>query len=51
MNTDKARWLQCDSARSAACTDQLPLDEEALRADGGRHIAPINQSMVGRRKE
>ena len=44
MNIDKDKRLESSSARSATCTGQLPLNEQALRADGGRHIALIDQN-------
>lgn len=49
MSIDKAKWLEFDRARIATGTGQVPLDEEALRADRGRHIALINQN--GRSQE
>jgi hypothetical protein len=51
VNIDKDKWLQPDSARIATGTDQFPLDEEALRAHGGGHIAPTNQNDCSREGE
>jgi hypothetical protein len=49
VNIDKDKWLEFDRASIATGTNQFPSDGDALKADGGRHIAPVR--MAGRKKE
>jgi hypothetical protein len=49
VNIDKDEWLQFDRVRISAGTNQFPADQEAIKADDGRHIALAR--MIGHRNE